>query len=307
MSDMERTAANANGVASPRASTSASTIHDIGYQRYTGRVDGPRAAWRALFAHGVRTMFGLGRRARFKAIPAFVLLFTLIPVLGMLTVVGASAGAVPVRYAALIGPQLVLYALFAAAQVPELFSRDQQQHVLPLLFTRQLTRDSYALVRLASVLASIFFVVALPPLLLYLGEYGNATDPTAAFERMGGQIGPVLVTSITATAVFGTVAALIASLTPRRAYATAAVIGLFLATAAAGAAASDLAGQGSHIADFIDPLRALRTQAQLLFGETTRAMEVNPPLSVQTYTLYLASLSAVCALGLIVRLRRVNA
>ena len=44
-------------------------IHDIGYQRYTGPRLGRGYAVRSLYAHGLRTAFGLGRSAKAKIFP----------------------------------------------------------------------------------------------------------------------------------------------------------------------------------------------------------------------------------------------
>lgn len=46
-------------------------IHDIGYQRYTGPRLGRRHVFGALYLHGLRTAFGLGRSAKAKIFPGW--------------------------------------------------------------------------------------------------------------------------------------------------------------------------------------------------------------------------------------------
>ena len=47
----------------------AGVIHDIGYQRYTGPRLGRSAVFGALYQHGLRATFGLGRSAKSKIFP----------------------------------------------------------------------------------------------------------------------------------------------------------------------------------------------------------------------------------------------
>ena len=49
-----------------------SVIHDIGYQRYTGPRLGRGAVFGALYVHGLRAAFGLGRTAKAKIFPWLV-------------------------------------------------------------------------------------------------------------------------------------------------------------------------------------------------------------------------------------------
>ena len=72
----------------PADTTAAPTgvIHDIGYQRYTGPRLGRRQVFGALYLHGVRTVFGLGRSAKAKIFPWLVV--------SVVTVVAAGVTAV---------------------------------------------------------------------------------------------------------------------------------------------------------------------------------------------------------------------
>jgi len=281
-------------------------IHDLGYRRYDGAHIGAAGAWRALYGQGLRSLFGLGRSAKAKILPVFVLIATLLPTLAILAASSASAGMVPVRYGQLIVGHLILFTLFVAAQAPEVLSRDQQHHVLPLLFTREVTRTSYATARLAAMATALFAMACAPLLLMYIGEIGLAVKPSEAFARMGGKIGPVLLqSSVTAVTLSGIGAAL-AAWTSRRAYATAAIIGAFLAATAVSTGLDDLAGVPARTAELLDPLRALHTMALILFDEPTRGMELDPPGSVWGYMLPLLAMGAAGAAVLQLRLRKIG-
>ena len=283
-----------------------STIHDLGYRRYEGAREGARGAFRTLFWQGFRTMFGLGRPWKSKAVPVFVVVVSMLPSLASVVAVGASQGQIPLQYAGVYAAQLVLFLLFSAAQAPEMLSRDQQHRVLPLILTRNVTRTSYALARLSAMFTAMFLVCLAPLLLLYLGEIGVAKVPSETFAAMGGKIGPVLLMATLAAMVYSTVSAALASLTPRRAYATASIIGMFLVSTAIALGLRDLAGVPNEVNELIDPLRALGTLAMVLFGETTRGMELNPPPPVAAFIVVFALIAAASTSLLLWRMRRVT-
>ncbi|WP_411282301.1 hypothetical protein [Gemmatimonas sp.] len=282
------------------------TIHDLGYRRYDGAREGVRGAWRALFAQGFRAMFGLGRPLKSKAVPVFALAATMLPCLATLAASSATKGQLPIMYGNLIESQLILFVLFAAAQAPEVMSHDQQHRVLPLILTRDVTRDVYASARIAAVLGALLVVCAAPLLLLYIGEIGIAVDPAMAFRQMGTKAGPVLMQATLTAWVIGSIGAAMASMTARRSYATASVIGVFLVAAAISIGLDDLAGVSADVSGFIDPLRSLHKMALMLFGEKTRAMELAPPPPLWMFAALALSLGATGVLATVWRLRRVR-
>lgn len=289
------------------SATAESEIHDLGYRRYEGGRDGVSGAWRALFWQGFRAMFGLGRGAKAKLVPMFVIVVSHLPALAMVAAASAAQGMLKVRYGQIVSGSIPLIMLFAAAQTPEILSRDQQHRVLPLILTRDITRFSYATARYASMVLALFLVALGPLLLLYIGEIGGAPDPSKVFAVMGTRIFPILAqASLTAFAVGG-IAAALSAWTPRRAYATAAIIAFFLVSAAISSALDDIAGVPRRVAELANPIGAIQTQAMLFFGETTRRMERLKPMSLAVHAALLTSLGIAGATVLWLRIRRVSA
>jgi ABC-2 type transport system permease protein len=281
-------------------------IHDLGYRRYDGPREGARGAWGAIFSQGLRAMFGLGRSAKSKAVPVFVIVISLLQSLGALLAASVTSGSVPVRYSTVFERSVFLYALFIAAQAPEVLSRDQQHRLLPLVLTRATTRRGYASARLAAVFTAVFLLVFGCNFVLYLGEIGLSADPVATFQKIGDHFFPVLgISSLTALALGG-IGTAVSAWTPRRAFATAAIIGLFLVLAAVSSGLSDLAGLSSRSAELIDPIRTLRTLSLMLFGETNRGFDLQPPMDIGVYVGLMFGLSAFGVLLLELRLRRLE-
>jgi ABC-2 type transport system permease protein len=121
-----------------------------------------------------------------------------------------------------------LVMLFCAAQAPELFGRDQRYGVLPLYFSRVLTRIDYALARTAGLFIAILIVTIAPQLLLSIGAILAAPDPIAGLGEELPEIPRYLTVCLLGSGVFAGVSAVVASYTPRRAYAVASIIALFI-------------------------------------------------------------------------------
>jgi len=214
------------------------SIFDLGYQSYVGPRLGRRSAVRALFTQTIRACFGIGRGGRAKIAP-----FTLagIAILPAALAVGCAAlaaqagpggevieDASPIRYETYHGLISVLIMLFCAAQAPELFGRDQRYGVLPLYFSRVLTRTDYALAKVVGLMVALFAVDVAPFILLFVGRVFVAPDPATGLADEIVQVPRFLFQALLVAGLLGGIASLIAAWTPRRAYATAAIIAVFI-------------------------------------------------------------------------------
>ena len=149
---------------------------------------------------------------------------------------GRSARAVPTSSSSrrsstrtYLGLIMTLLILFCAAQAPELVGRDQRHRVLVLYFSRALERADYALAKLAAIATALILVYAAPLLLMFLGRVLAGSDVPAALvenvvarSRRRSRVAPVI------ALVLGGISLAVASLTPRRAYATAGIIAIFV-------------------------------------------------------------------------------
>jgi ABC-2 type transport system permease protein len=214
------------------------SIYDLGYRGYDGPRLGRRSAVRALFAHAVRTCFGIGRGGRAK-IPPFVLAG--LAILPAVVAVGfaalaAQAGpggeaieqASPIRYESYYGLVGILVMLFCAGQAPELFGRDQRYGVLPLYFSRVLTRADYALAKVFGLIAVVAGVVLAPYVVLFIGRVFVAPDPITGLRDEIDAVPRFVAQALLVAGLLGGLASLISSWTPRRAYAIAAIIAVFI-------------------------------------------------------------------------------
>jgi len=229
----------------PRAATTgiaanggpAGSIYDIGYRRYEGPRFGRGHAIRSLFVHSLRSSFGLGRGGRAKIAPVILGILSLLPavlIVGALTLfaqfgVGDEfSGEVPIRYDTYAGAISTFVVLFCAAQAPELFGRDQRHGVLALYFARALRRADYALARIGGFVAAVLILELLPQVVLFLGRVLLSPDIPRGIREDLPSFGPVLAQSALTAGLLGGLAMTVSAFTPRRAYAVAGIIALFI-------------------------------------------------------------------------------
>jgi ABC-2 type transport system permease protein len=200
-------------------------IHDIGYRPYSGPRLGERAVARALFVTGLRNCFGLGRSGRSKILPMALYGLMLLPALilvGILVQARKILGLDDhiVAYSVYPVTTQLLVSIFVAAQAPALISRDLRFRTITLYLARPTRRSTYVLVRMASLTAATFVLVASPLLLMYVG--GLLAELPVGRET--GRILAALLGALLLAACLAWLASLVAALTLRRGLAVAAVI-----------------------------------------------------------------------------------
>ena len=253
----------------PRESATGA-IYDLGYQGYDGPRLGRRAAVWTLFRASLRAAFGLGRSGRSKIVPWGLTAIILIPaaVAGAIQAV-APGGASPFTYDNYLWEMQPLLALFVAAQAPELVSSDQRNNVLSLYFSHALARSDYALAKLGALAAALFCLALAPLLVILLASVLVAVDVPAALGDQLGNLPEVIGSPLIHAIPLAALGLAIASYTPRRAYATGAIIAVFLVTGAVGAILAE-AGRGrlSQDAPLVNPFVLLDGTRDWLVGGT---------------------------------------
>jgi ABC-2 type transport system permease protein len=237
-------------------------IYDLGYQRYDGPRLGRVAVVRGLLRASLSAAYGVGRGGRAKIAPFTLAAFALLPAIiavGIAAVLRqAGAGqleeASPIRHSSYQGVTVTLVMLFCAAQAPELFGKDQRYGVLPLYFSRVLTRSDYALARLGGLAIAVWLVAVVPQVVLTLGAVFAATDPLTGLTEEASEIPRYLAATALSSALLAVIAAVIAAWTPRRAYATAAIIAVFIIPPVITLVMSELAvGDAARVLVLISP------------------------------------------------------
>ena len=212
----------------------AGTIYDRGYRHYEGPREGRGRRVRAIVVAGVRRALGLKRNWKTKVVPFGLLVLAFGPVfafIGVRVLVGEAVGDFLGygRYLRIVAGILLL---FAATAGPELLCPDRRQNVLALIFTRPVTRLDYLLAKLAALLLVVGLIAVVPLVVLFIGNTLTAEGAATYLRGHLDDLGRILLAGVALTVFYSVVALAAASLTDRRALATAGLLGVLLGTSA---------------------------------------------------------------------------
>lgn len=213
-------------------------ILDKGYRPYDGPRRGLAGAVRSLAWHSVLRSLGLRRTAWAKVLPIASVLIAYVPAV---VFVGIAA-IIPDRvrdevdlvptYGEYYGFITAAIILFVALVGPEVLCPDRHTGMLGLYLASPLTRSTYLVAKALAVLPVLGLVTLGPPLLLLLGLTLADSGPESAGD-FALVLVRIVVAGLAVASIYTAVSLAAASLTERRAVASAGVILLLLATSIA--------------------------------------------------------------------------
>jgi len=221
----------------------------------------------------------------------------------------APAGLSPFNYDNYLWDLSPILALFVAAQAPELVSSDQRNHVLSLYFSHALARSDYALAKLGALAAALFILALAPLLVIFFASILASTDVAGAFGDQLGNLPQIIGSPVIHAVPLAALGLAIASFTPRRAYATGAIIAVYLVTGAVGEILSE-AGRGrlSQVAPLLNPWVLLDGTRNWLVGITIPDSPVaGADLDLWVFGALTAALTLISIAAVLWRYRRIAA
>jgi len=294
-------------MSSPRSAANAmGVIHDIGYQPYTGPRLGRRHLVGALYAYRLRAVFGLSRSGRYKVVPYFLLTLMCLPavVSAAVTTIAHIQG---LQYGGYAYYLQVVAVLFLAAQASQLVTTDLRFRVLPLYFSRPLSRSDCALTTLGAMATGMVILMGAPVILLYAGALlGLVHGPHDVLVETGHVLAGLAGVLLSAL-VLSALALAATSFSRRRAFAVLAVIAPYLVIASTvsiieGVSRGSAAGS---VAGLFSPFDLLQGAQIWLLGAPRVFPAVPGPLG-PLYVLVAAATLAAAAGVLLVRYRRID-
>ena len=254
----------------PASSRLQTGIYDLGYRSYDGRRLGRLYAITSLFTYSLQALFGLGRSWVAKVFSMGLALIVLIPALVQLAVAAIAPDdfefAKFENYFSFVN---IVLALFCAVGAPEVIGRDQRHHTLALYFSRALSRVDYVTAKLGALFVGLLIVLLLPQVILLIGN-AVATDEVLDYLKDNlDEIPPIAASSLVIAAMMGSLSLAIASQTPRRAWATGAVIIYFVIATALGSVLNEtISSADGDYALLISPVAVLEGTVFWLFDAT---------------------------------------
>jgi ABC-2 type transport system permease protein len=285
-------------------------IHDIGFRRYDGPRLGRGYLLRALYVESLKGAYGLGRSTKSKIMPMLLLVVVVLPALIIALVAGLTdATKLPLAYTTYVLDISTAISVFVAAQCPASVSRDLRFKVMPLYFSRPLSRSDYVLAKFAAMATALYVLMALPLVALYVGALlGKLPFWAQTRGVLTGLAGAILFALVLAG-----IGLLVASITPRRGFGVAAIIVVLLVLSLVGGTLQGLSTDAGHPAlagyfGLISPFVLVDGVQVWLFGAQPSS-PAGPPGNLGGVVFLLVSLAVVaaCYAALQIRYRRVAA
>jgi len=273
-------------------------VFDRGYQHYEGRREGRAHAVRALTWYSVRRALGVKKRWTAKIIPIFLYAASFLPVaviIGIRALVGPVAEGF--NYSTLYIALSPLLLIFAAAAAPEMLCDDRRENVLPLYFSRAITRGDYLLAKIAALGILLGSIAILPPLLLFIGNVLLADSPLTYLREQPDEVGRILATGTLLSIFYAAIGLVIASFTARKGVAAAIYIGFItIETAIVQALASAITASWRDFLDLISLADVPDRIINWIFGGATAvgSPPIGAPLQGWLYLLVVAAVAAIC-------------
>ena len=222
-------------------------IIDRGYRRYDGERRGARGAVGSLARQSALRALGLRRTFWAKVFP---LLSAVIAYLPATVFVGIAAlfpdelldpDAVIPTYGDYYGFITAAIVVFVALVGPEVLCPDRRDGMLGLYLASPLTRDTYLLAKALAVVPVLAIVTVGPPLLLLVGRTFADAGPEGVGD-FATTLVRIVASGLAISAAYTAISLAAASLTDRRAVASAGVILLLLVSSVATGVLVDLGG-----------------------------------------------------------------
>jgi ABC-2 type transport system permease protein len=288
----------------------AGTIYDLGYQSYSGPRHGRLYAIRTLIRYSFETAFGVGRADKAKTMPTLIVALVYLPALVQVGIASLAGPQALIRYSDFLEYSMLLIALFAAAQAPELIVSDKQQGVLSLYLSRPFKATDYAVAKLIALVLAMLVITLGPQLVLFTGRIFVSASPLAALKTEWTKLFPILGGTVMASIFVASIGMLLSSFATRRGYATASVIAFFLlAPALVEMFRSVTTGSIRRYTVLVHPVYLVTGFSNWLFDiEALRRSAVGrADFPGQYYLFVMLGVSVACSTALLRRYRRLDA
>jgi ABC-2 type transport system permease protein len=284
------------------------TIYDIGYRGYDGPRLGRRGAIGAILGAGLRSIFGMGRSARSKVLPWGAVILAIIPA-GVAIAIKVLANDIVELYSYddYLWQTGALLPIFVAAQAPELVVNDMRHRVLPLYFSRPISRFDYVAAKLGALTLALLALTLLPLLILFFGRILAAEDVLGAIGDEVGALPGIIGNGLLHAIVLASLGLAICAVSGRRAYAAGAVLALFLIGSVTSGIFQEQGGALAGVAPFVHILAVLDGARDWMFGASVDGSPVAAAgVAMPIYGLAVLVVLAVSWLVLVVRYRSVT-
>ena len=276
-------------------------VFDRGYKHYDGPQLGRGAAAWALVRYSAKRALGIKKSWTAKIIPILLYVAAAFPVILVVGITAFAPNAEVWDYADFFIFTFVIEGLFVATIAPEMVCGDRRENVLPLYFSRAITRLDYLLAKLVATALLTLTISFIPAFLLWLFLQLLADAPLSAMGDNLDDLARVAVAGGLIALYLGAIGLMISSFTGRKSVAVAVIVVAFLITQALGVALFEAVDRGSAYRDYLVFLSAGQTTIGLV-GALWPASDIElSELALWTYVAVMLAVVAICCLVMLWR------
>ena len=177
--------------------------------------------------------------------------------------------------------------------------------MLALYFTRALRRDDYALAKVVALGAAMLLVILVPQVVIFVGRALVSVDIPAAIGDDLPRLPPMFAQAILTAALLASLGLAIASFSPRRVFATIAIIAALIIPPIVTTVADQIAGRDlAGVLTLLSPADILVGANAYFFDGSTA--DLTGRMSTWAYPIAGAAMTAVCLVILVLRYRRIE-
>jgi ABC-2 type transport system permease protein len=251
-------------------------IFDRGYKHYDGPRLGRRHAIWALVFYSIKRAMGIKKSWTAKVIPILLYVAVAIPVAVGVGLQAFVDDAEVFDYVGFFGFIFIIEGIFVATVAPEMICGDRRENVLPLYFSRAITRADYVLAKLGATALLTLSISLVPVFVYWLGVQLLDSSPLQAIADTRGDLGAILATGTLIALYLGSIGLAISSFTGRKSIAVAIIIiGFLISTSLAYALYEALDGDERRYTVFLSPSDTIEGLGVALFNNTSSQGELS--------------------------------
>jgi ABC-2 type transport system permease protein len=246
-------------------------VFDRGYKHYDGPRLGRGHAFSALIRYSIKRALGIKKSWTAKVIPILLYVAVALPVVISLGIRAFLPTAEVLDYPDFFPFIFIIEGIFVAMVAPEMLCGDRRENVLPLYFSRAITRLDYLLAKLIATAVLTLTMSLIPAIILWIGRQLLDDSPLAAMRDHLGDLGRIFVAGGMIALYLGAIGLLVSSFTGRKSIAVAIIVlGFLLATSLAFALASAISNdQIKRYLIFLSPTDTISAFVNRLFAVPT--------------------------------------
>lgn len=224
----------------PVPATRYGEVFDRGYAHYTGDRLGRKQAFRSLVGYSMKRAMGIRKSWTAKVLPFLLYTSAVVPLVIMIGIDAIVPDFSFASYSSYTQWTFAVVGIFVAMAAPEMLCVDRRERILPLYFSRAISRYDYILAKVTAMTLLTMTLSLLPSVILWLGRQLTGDSVWKSMRTNADDLGKIIFLGALIALVLGTGGLAISSLTDRKGVAMVIILIGFLVLTAMSYASMEL-------------------------------------------------------------------